>query len=366
MPAKDAPILVTGAAGHVGANLMHRLVEEGHRVRALLRRGENEEAVDGLHGVEKAYGDLRDKRSLQDAVEGCRRVFHVASMVSTIDGDAEHRRVLYETNVLGTRHLMQAAKKTGVERFVLTSSFSAVGYDLDETSKPADETMQFYPYHRAMPYERSKVLQEHELLKMCVEGLDALIVTSCAVIGGHDYLPSRMGTTLCKFANRQLNVYSPGGFEFVAARDIVDGHVRAMERGRTGQKYIVATQFLDFDHIFDMLEEITGAPRPKIRVPAKALLPLAEVTSWLVTRLDPKKQQLLTPGAIRRLQLRRHADTSKAQRELGFRPSSMRDAFMEAYAFHWSRGAIVHPGAKPPEDVPTTRTTAPSGVSVHA
>lgn len=365
MPAKDAPTLITGATGHLGANLLHRLVEEGERVRVLLRRGENEEAVDGLHGVEKAYGDLRDRGSLIQAVEGCRRVYHVASMVSTIDGDAEHRRTIYETNVLGARYLMLAAKETGVERFVLTSSFSAVGYDLDETSKPADETRQFYPYHRAMPYERSKVLQEHELLKACVEGLDALIVTSCAIIGGHDYLPSRMGTTLCKFANRQLNVYSPGGFEFVAARDIVDGHVRAMERGRTGQKYIVATQFLDFDHIFDMLEEITGAPRPRFRVPAVALLPAAELSSFLLSRFAPKRQQLLTPGAIRRLRLRRHADTSKAQNELGFRPSSMRDAFAEAYAFHWSRGAITHPEAKPPEDRAPVRC-APDGVAIHA
>ncbi len=163
--ASDAPILVTGGAGHVGANLVHRLVEDGHRVRVLLRAGENNESVQGLD-VESAIGDLRDPTSLREAVKGCRRVFHVASMVSTIDGDADHRRAIYETNVVGTRHLLRAAREHSVEKFVLTSSFSAVGYDLDETDQPAHEGMGFYPFHRAMPYERTKVLQEHEVLKL--------------------------------------------------------------------------------------------------------------------------------------------------------------------------------------------------------
>ncbi|HJL20653.1 MAG TPA: NAD-dependent epimerase/dehydratase family protein, partial [Polyangiaceae bacterium LLY-WYZ-15_(1-7)] len=310
MPASDAPVLVTGAAGHVGANLVHRLVGEGQRVRVLLRAEENNEAVEGLPRdlLEKSFGDLRDPGSLREAVKGCKGVYHVASMVSTIDGDAEHRRTIYDVNVLGTRHLLREAKEAGVERFVLTSSFSAVGYDLDQTDRPATEDMQFYPYHRAMPYERSKVLQEHELLKAVVEGFDALIVTSCAVVGGHDYLPSRMGRTLCKFANGELNAYVPGGFEFVAAQDIVAGHLLAMEKGRTGQKYVIATQFMTLDDIFDIFQELTGQPRPRFKLPSKVLLPVAEALSWSLYRLNPRFPQLLTPGAIRRLQLRRHAD----------------------------------------------------------
>ena len=355
MAAADAPLLVTGAAGHVGANLVHRLVADGERVRVLLRPEENNESVESLD-VERAFGDLRNPSSLREAVKGCRGVFHVASMVSTIDGNAQHQRDIYETNVIGTRHLLRESKAAGVDRFVLTSSFSAVGYDIDAPEQPAREDMGFYPFHRAMPYERTKVLQEHELLRAVADGFDALIITSCAIVGGHDYLPSRMGRTMCKMANNELRAYVPGGFEFVAARDIVEGHLLGMKRGRTGQKYVIATQFLTLDDIFDILEEITGQPRPKYRVPSGLLLPIAEVASAAIYRLNPEFPQLLTPGAIRRLRLRRHADTSKARRELGFQPSRVEEAFEEAYAFHYWRGAITNPRARAPKILETSMT----------
>ncbi len=356
MPRRDVPILVTGASGHVGANLTHRLVEEGRNVRVLLREGETNEAVQGLD-VEVAYGDLRAPETLKPALKDVGAVFHVASMVSTIDGNADHRREIYETNVVGTKHLLRLAKEAEVGRFILTSSFSAVGYDLDQTDRPADESVGFYPFHRAMPYERTKVLQEHELLKAAVEGMDALIVTSTAVIGGHDYLPSRMGRTMCRFANRDLRAYVPGGFVFVGTRDLVDGHIKALERGRTGQKYVIGTQFLTLDDIWKILTKVTGQPAPKFRIPSEVLLPIAEVTSFALSRLAPKRTQLLTPGAIRRLKLRRHADLSKAINELGYEPGSIEDAFAEAYAFHHARGAITHPDAKAP-----TFTPRPMGV----
>ena len=370
-PASDAPILVTGAAGHVGANLVHHLLERGDRVRVLLRQGETEQAFDtqpsdGEGSVEKVYGDLRDDGSLKTAIEGARQIFHVASMVSTIDGTPDHRRTIYETNVLGTRSLLRIAREAHVARTIVTGSFSAVGYDLDRPEIPADEERGFYPYHRAMPYERSKVLQEHEVLKAVAEGQDAMIVTSCAVVGGHDYFPSRMGQTLCRFANRELNAYVSGGFEFVAARDIVAGHALAMEHGRAGQKYIISTQFMSLDDIFDIWESMTGQPRPRFKLPTQVMLPVAEATSWYLSRFRPSVPQLLTPGAIRRLKLRRHADTSKAKRELGFQPSSIEEAFAEAYAFHWERGAITHPDANPPTPSRAVPVVEVPGVQVHA
>ncbi len=367
MAAKDAPYFVTGAAGHLGANLVHTLVERGDRVRVLLRPEDDNSSVDGLD-VERAFGDLRDLDSLRPAVRGCRGVFHVASMVSTLDGNADHKRTIYDVNVMGTRNLLRAAKEADAGRFVLTSSFSAVGYDLDRPELPSDETNQFYPFIAAMPYERTKVLQEHELLKAVAEdGMDALIVTSCAIIGGHDYLPSRMGRTLIRMANRQQRAYVEGGFEFVAARDIVAGHLLGMERGRRGHKYIIATQHLTLDDIFDILEEITGQPRPRVRVPRRLLLPLSEIVSRAIYVVNPDFPQLLTPGAIRKLGPRRHADTSKARRELGFEPTSIEEAFREAYAFHWERGAITHPDAKPPRPSRTESTSPqPMPSQVHA
>jgi nucleoside-diphosphate-sugar epimerase len=361
----DAPVLVTGGAGHLGANLVRRLLRDGHRVRVLLRPEDNNTAMDGLD-VERVYGDLRDPGTVLRAVDGCGRVYHAAAKVSTIDGDARHKRDIYDCNVLGTRHVLDACKRSGVERVVVTGSFSAVGYDPDDPSKPADETMQFYPFHRTMPYERSKVLVEHECLKAVADGLDVVIATSCAILGGNDFLPSRMGRTLCDFANGKLRAYiDRGGFEFVAAQDLVEGHVLAMNKGRPGHKYIFSTKFLTLEDIMDLFEDITGMPRPRLKLPAPLMLGFSEVASQYLTRFHPSFPQRLTPGAIRLLKMSRHADTTKAQQELGYRPTDIRDAIREAYAFHYARGAITNPGARVP-DLPVDSTPPTSHAEVES
>lgn len=344
-------ILVTGAAGHVGANLVHRLVGEGRRVRVLLREGDNNSAVDGLE-VERIVGDLRNTRSLHTAVDGCSHIFHVAAKVSTIFGTAAHRREIYDCNVMGTRNLLAAAREAGVERTVVTGSFSAVGYHLDEPSRPAGEDVSFYPFRRPMPYESSKMLAEHEVLRAVADGQDVLIATSCAVAGGHDYLPSRLGGSLVAFANGKLRAYTDGAFEFVAARDIVDGHLRAMERGRAGHKYIFASEFLSISDMIDRWSEVTGLPKPRLKVPSFGMLPFAEVASFVLSRVAPKFPQRFTPGVIRKLRLCRQADITKARTELGYEPTSILDAVREAYAFHHARGAIKNPRAKAPDFAP--------------
>ncbi|MCB9558039.1 MAG: NAD-dependent epimerase/dehydratase family protein [Deltaproteobacteria bacterium] len=342
-------ILLSGASGHLGANLLRALLERGHRVRVLCHPDHDRSAIEGLD-VERVEGDLRAPQTLRGIADDCDSCFHVAAKVSTIDGSAADRREIFETNVLGTRHILALARKAGVKRTVVTGSFSAVGYDIDEPSRPADEKMQFYPFERTMPYERSKVLVEHEVLAAVARGQDAVIATSCAIIGGHDYLPSRMGRTLCDYANGKLRAYiAPGGFEFVTATDIVAGHLLAMERGARGEKYIIASQYCTLDDIMDHFEAVTGIERPALRMPAWLMAAFANTASPLLTRFAPNFNQRLTPGAIRLLRLCRHADTAKARNELGFVPTSIRQAIQEAYAFHYARGAIVNPAAKAPQ-----------------
>ncbi|HEU4407524.1 MAG TPA: NAD-dependent epimerase/dehydratase family protein [Polyangiaceae bacterium] len=338
-------VLLTGATGHLGANLLRRLLDDGHEVRVLLRRASDNGSVEGL-GAERAYGDLRDRAAVDAAVKGCRRVYHVAAKVSTLDGDGAHKREVYECNVVGTRHVMESCLRHGVEKAVVTSSFSAVGYDPGAPSRPSDEEMRYYPFDRALPYECSKAFAEMEVLRAVSRGLDACIATSCAVVGPHDYKPSRMGRALCDFANGKLRAYIDGGFEFVSAHDIVEGHLLAMARGRRGDKYIIATEFMTLPEIMSIWAEITGRPKPRVKLPASLMLAVAEVASPLLTRLAPDFPQRFTPGAVRILRLRRHADTSKARRELGFRPTSLRDAWQQAYDFFVRRGAIRGSGPR--------------------
>ncbi len=360
----DGPLLVTGAAGHLGANLVRRLLGDGNEVRVLLRKASPNAAMKGLP-VERVFGDLRDLDATRAAVRGCRRVYHCAAKVSTIDGDARHRREIYDCNVVGTRHLLRAARESGVGRVVVTGSFSAVGAPLDRPSAPSDEAMPFYPFERSMPYERSKVLVEHECLKAVIEGLDVVIATSCAIVGGNDFVPSRLGRTLCDSANGKLRAYIHGGFEFVAARDIVEGHLLCMAKGRTGHKYIFSTEFLMLDELLHMVEEVSGTASARRRLPGLVTLMASEITSFFLSRLYPHFPQRLTPGAIRLLRKCRHANLTKARSELGYRPTSIREAVQEAYAFHFARGAITHPAARRPGVWSATADTSPPALQTH-
>ena len=338
-------ILLTGASGHLGANLLQRLLSDGADVRVLLREGSNNRAVDGLP-VERVYGDLRSPDAVRAAVQGCTRIYHAAAQISTLYGDPALKRSIFDSNVLGTRHLLEAAARAGVERVVVTSSLGAVGYREDDPSHPSDEESPFYPFHRTMPYEASKAFVEHECLRAVARGLDVRIAVSTAILGPHDWKPSRMGRALCDFANGRLRAYIDGGVEFVAASDLVQGHTLAMDRGQPGEKYIFSTEFATLPDLMWMWHEITGRPIPRLRLPAPVMGAIAEVLSPLLTRLAPQFPQRLTPSAVRILQLRRHVDTGKAQRALGYRPTGIRAACEQAYQFHIQRGAIKQGAAR--------------------
>lgn len=335
-------VLLTGGSGHVGANVLHALLADGHEVRCLVEPGSNCEAFEGLPAdqVELCEGDIRDYDAMVSATKGITRVIHVAAKVSTLNASAGEQRDLYEINVLGTRNVMRASLKNGVARAVLTGSFSSTGFDLDDPSQPSHEGRPFYPFGHVMPYSHTKALAEHELLKCVVDGLDGVIVTSCACIGAWDYLPSRIGRTMLDYTRGKFRAYVPGGFDFVNGRDIARGHLLAMEYGRTGQKYICSTSFHELDDLVQMFSEITGLPPVRLKVPAKLMASVTGLYAGSLAKVFPKLPQRLTPGAIGVLQMRRHADTRRAQDELGFRPTNVRDAVRDAFVFFARSGAL--------------------------
>jgi len=338
-------ILLTGANGHLGANLLRRLLRDGEAVRVFLRPESDNRTVDGL-AVERAYGDLRDPQTVEAALHGCTHVYHAAAMVSTL----HHRRLeIYESNVIGTRNVLRAALAEGVTKVVVSGSLSAVGHTPD---RPTDETVPFNPFEKHLPYAFSKAGVERECLNAAVEGLPVVVAISCAILGPWDFKPSRMGRTLVDFANGRLRAYIPGGFEFVAARDIVEGHVLAMRKGRSGQRYIISTKFLTVDELLGIFERVTGRPRPP-RIPPGLMAAAAEVSSFVLTHFCPNVPQRFTPGAIRLLRMQRRADCSKARRELGYEPTRIEDAIQEAYDWHVERGAVRSPiaGRRPAERV---------------
>lgn len=349
-------ILVTGGSGHLGANLVRRLIADGHTVRCLVRPASNNRGLDGLP-IERVEGDLRDRASLDAAVRGVERVFHAAAHVSIVEHDSQE---VFESNVLGTRNLLDAARAAKTGRVVVTGSFSAVGHRRGEAS---DESMPFDPFEVVMPYERSKVHVEHEVLKAVAEGQDVVIATSCSILGPNDFKPSRMGRVLCDVANGKMPAYLAGGFEFVATRDIVEGHVLAMHKGRTGQKYIISTQSMQIEELFDIYERVTQMPRPRWKLPGTLMLGFAHVAQFMLSRFAPHRPQRFTPGAVRVLQMYRKANTQKAQTELGYRPTSLEDSIREQYWFFVDQGLITNPKGERPTAKPPRASSVNTSAS---
>lgn len=333
-------VFVTGGSGHVGAHLVRRLLRDGEAVRALVEPGGDRRAFDGLD-VELVEGDIRDEEAMVRVIAGCDRVFHVAAKISILSPSANEYKDIFGINVTGTRNVMRAALANGVRRAVLTGSFSAVGYDPDDPSKPSTDEMPHWPFDSAvLPYARSKALAEHEMLKVVADGLDAVIATSCSCIGAWDYIPSRMGRTMCDYSRGKVRAYVPGGFEFVNGEDIADGHVRAMARGKKGHKYVFATAFHTLPDLVEMWREVVGPRSRPMRIPAGLMSAVSSVYSGALSRFFPNVPQRLTPGSIRILTMQRHADTTRARTELGWEPTNVLSAVRAAYEFFAANGMI--------------------------
>jgi nucleoside-diphosphate-sugar epimerase len=327
-------ILITGASGHLGANLTWELASQGTPLRLLVRPGTDPAALADLD-AELVEGDLTDAAACRRAVRGVRQIYHCAAQISTHYGVRDD---IFDTNVIGTINLLRAAAEEGVDRVVVTGSLSATGHRPD---RPTDETEPFNPLEPHLPYAFTKAAVEHECLRAAANGLDVVIAVSCAILGPRDFKPSRMGRVLRRFAHRRLLAYVPGGFEFVATRDIVHGHLLAMERGRQGQKYIFSTQFATLDEIMDIFARVTGQKKPPLRVPAPIMKTVAQIIEPPMRAIFPESPQLLTPAAIRLLQMGRRADCSKAREQLGYRPTDIGTAIEDAYAWFVQHGVIT-------------------------
>jgi len=318
--------LVTGATGHIGNNLVRALLARKERVRVLVRAGSNLKPLEGLD-VERNLGELRDEASLARAVAGAERVYHVAAMISIRDGD---REALWDVNVAGTARLLSAARKAGVRRVVCTSSFGAIGRN---PSGPSSEEHPLEPSEPATDYERSKAASELEVRRELERGLDVCIVNPSATVGPFDFRPSLVGRTFVDFARGKMKAYVPGGFDWVPMRDVISGHLLAMERGSSGQRYLLSGEVASLDQILDWLAEDTGRPRPRLRVPPALMLAVCVPKDAIEARFFPKKYPRFNQHSIRLLTSGKYGTNQKARRELGLAPTPIRQAFRDAVAW---------------------------------
>jgi len=273
-------VVVTGASGHLGANLVRALLDRGEHVRVLVHRS-SAALAEVEDRLEQVNGSICEPESLGPAFAGADRVYHLAGVIS-IDGDPDGR--VHRVNVEGTRNVAQACREQGVGRLVHVSSVHA--FDMDPRDEVLDETRRQVAdssHHSA--YDRSKALGERAVREAVEAGLDAVIVNPTGVMGPVDFGPSRLGQLLGDLAGGKLPALLDGGFDFVDVRDVADGTIAAAERGRTGENYILGNTWLSLRQLAELVAAVAGGRPPRLVTPvwdARLGVPFARVAARLI------------------------------------------------------------------------------------
>lgn len=325
-------VFVTGGTGFIGANLIRLLLQEGYAVTALVRPKSRLDNLEGLP-LEIVQGDLNDA-NLWQQMEGCQFLFHVAARYSLWQAD---RDLLYKDNVLGTRNVLLNARQAGIERTVYTSSVAAIG--VDSQGQPVDETHQSPLEQLVGHYKKSKFLAEQEAVKAAQAGQDIAIVNPTTPIGPWDIKPTPTGDIVLRFLRRQMPFYLDTGLNFVDVRDVARGHLLALKKGKTGDRYILGNQNITLKSLLDLLAQLTGLPAPQRSIPA--WLPLS--VAWFEeTILAPIGKSPTVPlDGVRMAQQPMYYNTTKAVRELGLPQSPIATALKDAIAWFIEHGYVA-------------------------
>ncbi len=330
-------IFVTGANGFLGSAVVRHLINAGYPVRAFVRRSSNLKLLDGFD-IEIARGDVRDFEAVNKAMDGCGVVFHLASVYEFYPWWQRRAKSIYETNLEGAKNVLKAALRHNIERCVFTSSIVSIGKSPD--GQLSDETTEFNFWQNSSHYARSKVLAEQEVFKAIARGLAAVILNPAILIGQRDYKPTPSGEMIVKFLNESYPFYFKALMAFADVDDVARTHVAAIEKGRVGQRYILCgKKAYSLKEFFELLEEITGVPAPRKKIPYPMLLSFLyvdEVLSYFVF----KKKPLMPSEGTKFCRMSLKFDNSKAVRELGYKQTPFKETLTKAVNWYKENGYV--------------------------
>lgn len=338
-------VLVTGANGHIGCNLVRDLVEHGYEVVPFVREGAVVKGIEGL-GLELARGDVLDASSVERAVEGCEIVFHAAAPYVLW---AKDPRTIVEPAVRGTENVLRAAKKRGVRRVVVTSSCNAVGFSRD--GKPRDETM--WADAAKSPYIRAKNEQERRAWALAKElDIDVVTVLPTAVLGRFDYKKTPTTAPIVDALAHKGPVPFP--VNLVDVRDVARAHVLAAENGRRGERYLAGGENVDVPTFATLIEKLTGA-RPAEGLPPEWVLRAVAFVSGVVSSISGKPPIITSEILDDASGGAPIFDCTKAKTELGLAPRPPEEVVAEtlrwALFMGWIPGDAALRDKNPPDPV---------------
>src|SRR5450759_304998 len=330
---------LTGATGFLGSHVARVLAEQGADLRLLVRPTSDLRNIDGLIGdrgkADRVVGDLRDAASIEKALSGCDVVFHVAADYRLWVRDPDE---MYRSNVEGTRSLLEAARKQGVRRVIYTSSVATMGFTSGSSSNHgnlADEQSPVGIADMIGHYKRSKFMAEQVAIEAARSGVDVVVVNPTTPIGERDIKPTPTGRIVVDFLKRKFPAYVETGLNLVDATECARGHVQALEKGRSGERYILGGENLTLKQILDRLGTITGLPSPTVKLPYFFALASGVVDEVVTGRLLGREPRA-TIDAVRMGRKRMFVSSAKAERELGWRTVPVDGALRRSV--DWFRG----------------------------
>ncbi len=321
---------ITGATGFIGANIARELLKDGHEVRALVRRGSDISNLTGLD-IELWQGDLLDHDSLMQGLRGCDTLFHAAADYRLWTRAPEE---MYRINVDGTAAILEAALVNGLSKVVYTSSVGTLGNPGDGT--PGTESTPVGMSDMVGHYKKSKFMAEREAEKFIARGLPLVIVNPSTPIGPMDVKPTPTGKIIVDFLKRKMPAYLDTGLNIIAVEDCARGHILAGQKGRIGEKYILGNTNLTLCAIFDQLEEITGLPAPRFKLPYTPIL-LAAYVNEGISKITGK-EPLIPLAGVQMAAKFMYFDSSKAVRELGLPQNPVKEALKRAVEWFKTNG----------------------------
>ena len=328
-------VLVTGGAGFVGSAVMRALLARNCDVVALVEPGGDSANVDGLD-VDVVSGDLRDPDAVDRAVTGCTVVFHVAALYRFWARDPA---AFYDINVTGTRHVLESARRHGVDRVVYTSTVGTLGLGGATTTTPVDERSFAHIDHLFGLYKQSKYVAEHEVLRAAAEGLPVVLVQPTTPVGPRDRAPTPTGRTVLEFLDGRIPGYVDTTLNIVDVEDVAAGHLLAALRGRVGRSYILGGENLALRDVLATLAAVTGLPAPTRRFPATLALAAGHVSDLVEGRLLKREPSVPLEGA-KMSTTHMSFDDTRARVELGYTSRPAVEALERAARWFVESGAV--------------------------
>jgi dihydroflavonol-4-reductase len=329
--------LVTGAAGFLGSHVTRQLVDRGDVVRVLLRASSTNRAIADL-SLEYVTGDLRDPASLDRAMKGVKRVFHLAADYRLW---AKRKQDIYDSNVGGTKNLLDAAKRAGVEQLIYTSTVATIAVDRPQhPNEFTDAKLEEMVGH----YKRSKWMAEKEALGAAKSGLPVIVAMPTTPVGPWDWKPTPTGKIILDFLNGKMPGYVKTGLNFVGVEECAAGHLLVAEKGKVGERYLLGGENLTLKQMLDTLAKITGLRAPMLKIPHGLALGVAYANTAF-SRLVGREPGIPVEG----VKIARHmmfVDCARAQRELGFKAGPVAAALERAVRWYEANGYIAKGRAK--------------------